>query len=76
VSDRSWVEAIPGTSATEVDLGLTWRFAQNAAFDLVGAWLFAAMRSTRRNAQRVHTRRQANDGYQAAMRVRWRSSDE
>ena len=26
---------------TEVDLGTTWRFAPNTAFDLVGAYLFA-----------------------------------
>lgn len=26
---------------TEIDLGLTWRFAPNVAFDLVGAYLFA-----------------------------------
>jgi hypothetical protein len=26
---------------TEVDLGMTWRFAANTAFDLVGAYLFA-----------------------------------
>ena len=26
---------------TEADLGLTWRFAPNTAFDLVGAYLFA-----------------------------------
>ncbi len=26
---------------TEADLGMTWKFAPNTAFDLVGAWLFA-----------------------------------
>lgn len=26
---------------TEVDIGLTWRFAPNVTFDLVGGWLFA-----------------------------------
>ena len=26
---------------TEANLGLTWRFSANTAFDLVGGWLFA-----------------------------------
>jgi len=71
VSDRSWVEGDSRYLGTEVDLGLTWRFAQNAAFDLVGAWLFAGdALDTAEMLNGVHTRRQANDGYQAAMRVR------
>ena len=71
VSDRSWVEGDSRYIGTEVNLGLTWRFAQNAAFDLVGAWLFAGEAlDTAEVLNGVHTRRRANDGYQAATRVR------
>ncbi len=41
VSDKSWVSGDSNYLGTEANLGLTWRFAPNAAFDLVGAWLFA-----------------------------------
>jgi hypothetical protein len=72
VSDRSWVEGDSRYIGTEVNLGLTWRFAQNAAFDLVGAWLFAGdALDTAEVLNGGHTRRRANDGYQAATRVRF-----
>ena len=41
VSSNSWVSGDSNYLGTETNLGLTWRFAPNAAFDLVGAWLFA-----------------------------------
>ncbi|PYN44982.1 MAG: hypothetical protein DMD95_09250 [Candidatus Rokuibacteriota bacterium] len=41
VSSNSWVSGDSRYLGTEADLGLTWRFSPNAAFDLVGAWLFA-----------------------------------
>ena len=71
MSDRSWVEGESRYIGTEVNLGLSWRFAPNAAFDLVGAWLFAGdALDTAEALNGVHTRRRANDGYQAATRVR------
>src|SRR6266571_4947678 len=41
VSSNSWVSGDSRYLGTEADLGLTWRFAPNVAFDVVGAWLFA-----------------------------------
>jgi hypothetical protein len=41
VSNASWVSGDSRYLGTEADLGLSWRFAPNTAFDLVGAWLFA-----------------------------------
>ncbi len=41
VNDQSWVEGDSNYIGTEVDLGFTWRFAPNAAFDLEGSYLFA-----------------------------------
>lgn len=71
VSDRSWVEGDSRYLGTEVDLGLTWRFAPNVTFDLVGAWLSVgnALNSAE-VLNGVLTRRNANDAYEAAMRVR------
>src|SRR5213594_1891347 len=41
VSQNSWASGDSSYLGTEADLGLRWRFSPNAAFDLVGAWLFA-----------------------------------
>jgi len=41
VSAASWVKGDSNYLGTEAALGLTWRFAPNTAFDLIGAWLFA-----------------------------------
>ncbi len=41
VTDKSFVKGDSNYIGTEADLGMTWRFAPNTAFDLVGAWLFA-----------------------------------
>jgi hypothetical protein len=56
---------------TEVDLGMTWRFAPNTVFDLVGAYLFAgsALDSVR-TVNGVVTKFDAEDGWTAAARVR------
>jgi hypothetical protein len=71
VSDKSWVEGDSSYLGTEINLGLTWRFAPNTAFDLVGSYLFAGdALDTAEVLNGVHTRRKANDGYQAAARVR------
>lgn len=52
---------------TEVDLGTTWRFAPNTAFDLVGAWLFAGSALDTRDAS---GKRDAEDAWTIAARVR------
>ena len=41
VSQNSWVKGDSSYLGTEMDLGMTWRFSPNAAFDLVGGWLVA-----------------------------------
>jgi len=41
IDDQSWVKGDSRYIGTETDLGLTWRFAPNAAFDLEGSYLFA-----------------------------------
>jgi hypothetical protein len=41
VSQNSWVSGDSNYIGTEANLGLTWRFSPNTAFDLVGGWLFA-----------------------------------
>jgi len=72
VSDRSWVEGDSRYIGAETDLGLTWRFAPNAAFDLEGSYLFAgAALGTAELLNGVHTRRDPNDAYQLAARVRF-----
>ena len=41
VSERSWVKGDSNYLGTEANLGLTWKFSANTAFDLVGGYLFA-----------------------------------
>jgi hypothetical protein len=57
---------------TEVDLGTTWRFAPNTAFDLVGAYLFSgAALDTREAAAGTGTSaRDAENAWTIAARVR------
>src|ERR671918_1541955 len=52
---------------TEVDLGTTWRFAPNTAFDLVGAYLFAGSALDTLDAS---GKRDAEDGWTIAARMR------
>jgi hypothetical protein len=52
---------------TEVDLGMTWRWAANTAFDLVGAYLFAGAALDTRDASGS---RDSKDGWTIAARVR------
>ena len=71
VSDKSWVEGNSRYLGTEVNLGVTWRFAPNTALDLVGSYLFAGTGlNTSELLNGVHTQREANDGYQVAARIR------
>jgi hypothetical protein len=72
VSDRSFVEGDSRYIGTEVDLGFSWRFAPNTALDLQGAYLFAGSAlDTAEVVNGVHTRREAEDSYMLAMRVRF-----
>jgi hypothetical protein len=72
LDDKSWVKGDSRYIGTEVDLGLTWRFASNTALDLQGAYLFAGdALGTAEILNGVHTRRDPNDGYMLAARVRF-----
>jgi len=57
---------------TEADLGLTWRFAPNTAFDLVGAYLFAGSALDTRvcNGGGPCHKEEAHDAWTAVARVR------
>jgi hypothetical protein len=41
VSQKSWVSGDSNYLGTELNLGLTWNFSANTAFDLVGGYLFS-----------------------------------
>jgi hypothetical protein len=79
VSDRSNVEGNSNYIGTEINGGITWRFAPNAALDLAAYYLFAgsALDTTECLGGAATTcaggtlvKRDANDAYYAAMRVR------
>jgi len=71
VDDQSFVKGDSNYLGTELDLGLTWRFAPNTAFDLQGGYLFTgAGLNTAEVLNGVHTRRDARDAYTLAARVR------
>jgi len=71
VDDQSWVKGDSRYLGTELDLGLTWRFAPNTAFDLQGGYLLAGSGlDTAELLNGVHTRRDANAAYTLAARVR------
>jgi hypothetical protein len=70
---QSWVRGDSSYIGTEVDLGLTWRFAPSVAFELQGgAYLFAGdALATAELLNGVHTRREPEDAYMGAARVRF-----
>jgi hypothetical protein len=71
VDDQSWVKGDSNYIGTEVDLGITWRWAPNTAFDIAGSYLFAGgALATAEVVNGVHTRRDPHDAYQLAARVR------
>jgi len=71
LDDQSWVKGDSNYIGTEVDLGLTWRFAPSVAFDLQGAYLFAGdALGTAELVNGVHTRRDPQDSWMIAARVR------
>jgi hypothetical protein len=78
---NSWVEGDSRFLGTELDLGTTWRFAPNVAFDLVGGYLFAghALDVTECQASSIAApacpagqlvKRDAKDAWTSAARVR------
>src|SRR5262245_57191803 len=80
VSPKSWVSGDSRYLGTETNLGLTWRFSANTAFDLVGAYLFAgdALDASECPGQATGTtcsaaqarKKSAQDAYTLAARIR------
>ena len=71
VDDQSYVKGDSRYLGSELNLGTTWRFAPNAAFDLLGAYLKTGHAlDTAEVLNGVHTRREARDAYLLAARVR------
>jgi hypothetical protein len=71
VGDRGFVEGDSSYIGTEINGGFTWRFAPNAAFDLAGYYLAAGgALKTGELLNGVVVKRDQNDGYYAAARVR------
>jgi len=83
VTDRSWVEGDSRYLGTETDLGITWRFAPNLAFDVLGAYLFAGAALDTHECTTTasssnpcgtgatsYVKREANDAYLLMSRVR------
>lgn len=71
INDQSFVKGDSRYIGTEGDIGMTWKFAPNTAFDLVGAYLFAgdALKTTEiQNG--VATKLDAHDAWTVASRVR------
>jgi hypothetical protein len=82
-TSTSWAQGNSNYLGTEANLGMTWRFAPNAAFDIVGAWLFAgdALNTTECVGTAANcnagiygptglVRKDAHDAYTLAARVR------
>jgi hypothetical protein len=71
VSDRSFVEGDSSYIGTEVNGGITWRFAANTAFDLAGYYLAAgpALKMTE-VLNGTPVKRDQNDAYYVSARVR------
>jgi len=71
VDDRSFVQGDSRYLGTEIDLGTTWRFAPNTAFDLVGGYLVAgeALDITE-TLNGVATKRESRDAWTIASRIR------
>jgi hypothetical protein len=79
VNAPGWLQGDSNYIGTETNLGMTWRFSPNVAFDLVGAWLFAgaAMNATECRGTLSATgcagtvvRMDARDAYTASARIR------
>jgi hypothetical protein len=67
----SFTQGVSNYIGTEVNGGFTWRFAPNAAFDLAGYYLFAGSALDQADSLNgAIVKRDAQDGYYAAARVR------
>ena len=71
VNSNSFAKGDSSYLGTEINGGITWRFAPNTAFDLAAYYLFAgsALDMTEQ-LNGVAVKRDANDGYYAVARVR------
>ena len=80
ISPKSWASGDSNYVGTEGNLGMTWRFSANTAFDLVGAYLFAgdALDASECPGQATGTtcsasaarKKSAQDAYSLAARIR------
>jgi hypothetical protein len=78
INQNSWVSGDSNYLGTEANLGMTWRFSANTAFDLVGGYLFAgdAFDATECTngaatcAQSLTRKKSAQDAYTLAARIR------
>jgi hypothetical protein len=78
INQNSWVSGDSNYLGTEANLGMTWRFSANTAFDLVGGYFFAgdAFDATECTngaatcAQSLARKKSAQDAYTLAARVR------
>ena len=71
LNDKSFVEGDSRYIGTESDIGMTWRFAPNVAFDLSGAYLAAGPAlDVTELLNGVATKREAKDGWTVASRIR------
>ena len=71
MGDKGFVQGDENYIGTEVNGGFTWRFAPNAAFDLAGYYLAAGPALKMGELLNgVVVKRDQNDGYYAAARVR------
>ena len=71
IGDKGFIEGDSSYIGTEVNGGFTWRFAPNAAFDLAGYYLAAGgALKMGELLNGVVVKRDQNDGYYAAARVR------
>jgi hypothetical protein len=78
INQNSWVSGDSNYLGTEANLGMTWRFSANTAFDLVGGYFFAgdAFDATECTngaatcAPSLARKKSAQDAYTLAARVR------
>jgi len=71
VGDKGFVKGESNYLGTELDAGITWRFAPNTAFDLAGYYLVAGSAlNTGELLNGSVVTRDARDGYYAGARVR------
>jgi hypothetical protein len=71
VNDQSFVKGDSNYIGTEFNVGMGWKFAPNASFDMIGAWLNAGSAlDTAELRNGVLENRNAKDAYAISTRVR------